>query len=58
MGLGIFCIDHLNCWLTVWSGAFGVWQEGRICGEVGLGIRFLDATEEGGHSLSTEKFAS
>jgi hypothetical protein len=38
----------LNCWLTAWSGAFGVWQEGRICGEVGLGIRFLDATEEGG----------
>ena len=33
MGLGIFCIDHLNCWLTVWSGAFGVWQEGRICGD-------------------------
>ncbi len=48
MGLGIFCIDHLNCWLTVWSGAFGVWQEGRICGGVGLGIRFLDMTEEGG----------
>ena len=58
MGLGIFCIDHLNCWLTAWSGAFGVWQEGRICGEVGLGIRFLDATEGGGHSLSTEKFAN
>ena len=58
MGLGIFCIDHLNCCLTAWSGAFGVWQEGRICGEVDLGIRFLDATEEGGHSLSTEKFAS
>ena len=33
MGLGIFCIDHLNCWLTAWSGAFGVWQEGRICGD-------------------------
>ena len=49
----------LNCCLTAWSGEFfGVWQEGRICGEVGLGIRFLDATEEGGHSLSTEKFAS
>ena len=58
MGLGIFCIDHLKCWLTAWSGVFGVWQEGRICGEVGLDIRFLDATEEGGHSLSTEKFAS
>ena len=33
MGLGIFCIDHLNCWLTVWSVAFGVGQEGRICGD-------------------------
>ena len=33
MGLGIFCIDHLNCWLTVWSGAFGVGQKGRICGD-------------------------
>ena len=33
MGLGIFCIDHLNCWLTVWSVAFGVWQKGRICGD-------------------------
>ena len=33
MGLGIFCIDHLNCCLTAWSGAFGVWQEGRICGD-------------------------
>ena len=33
MGLGIFCIDHLNCWLTAWSGVFGVWQEGRICGD-------------------------
>ena len=33
MGLGIFCIDHLNCCLTVWSGVFGVWQEGRICGD-------------------------
>ena len=20
MGLGIFCIDHLKCWLTAWSG--------------------------------------
>ena len=33
MGLGIFCIDHLNCWLTVWSVAFGVGQKGRICGD-------------------------
>ena len=33
MGLGIFCIDHLKCWLTAWSGVFGVWQEGRICGD-------------------------
>ena len=33
MGLGIFCIDHLKCWLTAGSGAFGVWQEGRICGD-------------------------
>ena len=33
MGLGIFCIDRLNCWLTAWSGVFGVWQEGRICGD-------------------------
>ena len=23
----------LNCWLTAWSGVFGVWQEGRICGD-------------------------
>ena len=23
----------LNYWLTAWSGAFGVWQEGRICGD-------------------------
>ena len=53
-----FSSQLLNCCLTAWSGTFGVWQEGRICGEVGLGIRFLDATEEGGHSLSTEKFAS
>ncbi len=33
MGLGIFCIDHLNCWLTVWSVAFGGGQKGRICGD-------------------------
>ena len=33
MGLGIFCIDHLNCWLTVWSVGFGVGQKGRICGD-------------------------
>ena len=33
MGLGIFCIDHLKCWLTAWSGAFGVGQKGRICGD-------------------------
>ena len=57
MGLGIFCIDHLNCWLTVWSVAFGVGQKGRIAGIV-LNIRFLDATEEGVHSLSPEKFTS
>ena len=56
MGLGIFCIDHLNCCLTAGSGAF-CFSEGRICGGVGLGIRFLDMTEEGGHSLSPEKFA-
>ena len=28
----------------------------EFAGGVVLGIRFLDATEEGGHSLSTEKF--
>ena len=33
MGLGIFCVDHLNCCLTAGSGVFGVWQEGRICGD-------------------------
>ena len=32
MGLGIFCIDHLNCCLTAWSGAF-CFSEGRICGD-------------------------
>ena len=57
MGLGIFCVDHLNCCLTAGSGAF-CFSEGRICGGVGLGIRFLDMTEEGGHSLSPEKFTS
>ena len=57
MGLGIFCVDHLNCCLTAGSGAF-CFSEGRICGEIGLGIRFLDMTEEGGHSLSPEKFTS
>ena len=57
MGLGIFCIDHLNCCLTAGSGAF-CFSEGRICGGGGLGIRFLDMTEEGGHSLSPEKFTS
>jgi len=58
MGLGIFCIDHLKCWLTAWSGVFGVWQEGRICGEVDLGISFFDATEEGVHSLSPLQVSS
>ena len=29
MGLGIFCIDHLNCCLTAGSGAF-CFSEGRI----------------------------
>ena len=29
-----------------------------ICGGVVLDIRFLYATEGGGHSLSTEKFTS
>ena len=43
MGLGIFCVDHLNCWLTAGSGAF-CFSEGRICGEIGLGIRFLYVT--------------
>ena len=38
-------------------GSF-VFQRDGFCGGVGLGIRFLDMTEEGGHSLSTEKFAS
>ena len=38
-------------------GAFGIWQKGRICGIV-LNISFFDATEEGGHSLSPEKFTS
>ena len=33
-------------------------SEGRICRKIGLGISFFDATEEGGHSLSTEKFAN
>ena len=32
MGLGIFCIDHLNCCLTAGSGAF-CFSEGRICGD-------------------------
>ena len=31
----LFCIwqCHLICWLTAGSGAFGVWQVGRICGD-------------------------
>ena len=29
MGLGIFCVDHLNCCLTAGSGAF-CFSEGRI----------------------------
>ena len=57
MGLGIFCIDHLKCWLTAGSGAF-CFSEGRICGKTVLNIRLLDATEGGGHSLSTEKFTN
>ena len=32
MGLGIFCVDHLNCCLTAGSGAF-CFSEGRICGD-------------------------
>ena len=35
-----------------------LFSEGRICEESVLNIRFLYATEEGGHSLSTEKFAN
>ena len=46
MGLGIFCIDHLNCCLTAGSGAF-CFSEGRICGKTVLNIRFLDVTEKG-----------
>ena len=46
MGLGIFCIDHLNCWLTAWSGAFCFQLDG-FAGIV-LNISFFDATEEGG----------
>ena len=39
MGLGIFCIDHLKCWLTAGSGAF-CFSEGRICGKTVLNISF------------------
>ena len=42
---------------SVIPGGF-CFSEGRICGGVGLGIRFLYVTEEGGHSLSPEKFTS
>ena len=55
MGLGIFCIDHLNCWLTVWP--FKFLKRDGFAGIV-LNISFFDATEEGEHSLSSEKFAN
>ena len=42
MGLGIFCIDHLNCCLTAWSV-----QRDGFAGETVLNIRFLDVTEKG-----------
>ena len=35
-----------------------LFSEGRICEESVLNIRFLDVTEGGVHSLSTEKFTS
>ena len=45
--------------LLVNCGAVSLlFSEGRICEESVLNIRFLYATEEGGHSLSTEKFTS
>jgi len=47
--------SQLNCCLTAWSGAFCFQWDG-FAGIV-LNISFFDATEEGGHSLSTEKFA-
>ena len=50
--------NFINCWLTAGLGAFGVGKWDGFAGGVVLDIRFLYATEEGGHSLSTEKFTS
>ena len=51
MGLGIFCIDHLNCWLTVWP--FKFLKRDGFAGIV-LNISFFDATE-GGDILFLQK---